>query len=336
MPGDVSIIIPAYRCAATIGQVLSALLKQTVKPARIVVVNDNSPDHLNDVLEAYKSHIEVMVNPHNMGLAKSYNRGLRTIETAYAMTVHSDCVLEPDYIERLLAVLESDSSAGVATGQYLFPEVDQMSFTDRLYLALNFIPRDVDGTGVQPISFIEGKADVFRTSCLKAVGYFSEDFILTAEDQDLSIRFRQHGWTLMQDTNARFVSAFGGTQDQVWKVIRKQRTYARGQAMILWKHGRNAYQTSTTNRNRRARHRLFQLLCAAVECVLLVGGFFCPIVWGILLAICLLRFGWYAHACFWVGWRDILLVAALGVWSDVWYTVGFLEGLLKYGIRKKA
>lgn len=325
----VGVVIPAFRCAQTIGQVLNALLAQTVRPRQIVVVNDSSPDRLAEVLSAYGDSIEVVTNPTNCGLAKSYNIGLRRLQTDYAMTLHSDCVLEPDYVRNLLGILEGDLAIAVAMGEYRFPDVERMAFTDRLFLALNLIPRKQDVTGTRRVSFIEGKADVFRTSCLKEVGFFDERFILTAEDQDLSARLRAHGWHLVQDTCSHFTSAFGGTQDTVRKVMRKQRTYARGQAFIAVKYGRKAYESTTSNRNLRAWHRFSQLLFAGVGLALLAGWPWSPVfawAWG---GWVVMRYAIYLALCAWVGWRAIWGVALLGLWSDVWYAVGFAEGLLK-------
>ena len=41
---DVSVVIPAYRAAATIGRALASVANQTVKPREVIVVVDGSPD----------------------------------------------------------------------------------------------------------------------------------------------------------------------------------------------------------------------------------------------------------------------------------------------------
>lgn len=325
---SVAVVIPAYHCAGTIGQVLDALLNQSVRPGQIVVVNDRSPDHLADMLAGYGERIEIVNNPANLGLAKSYNAGLGRVDADYVMTLHSDCVLAPDYIRNLLRILEQDESVAVATGQYLFPGIADMSFTDRLYLALNLIPWAPEETAgkVQQVSFIEGKADLFRSSCLRAVGFFDEHFVLTSEDQDLSVRLRQRGWRLVQDPASHFASAFGGTQDTVRKVIRKQRTYARGQAFIVLKYGRQAYESTTANRNRRARHRFAQLASTGVGTALLLGAWWWPGLAGAWAGWVAVRYFSYLALCSWVGRRARWAAAAMGLWSDVWYAVGFAEG----------
>lgn len=328
---SVAVVIPAFLCAESIGQVLDALFNQSVPPQQIVVVNDASPDRLADVLASYSDRITVITNATNMGLAKSYNVGLRQVTADYAMTLHSDCILAPDYIRNMVQILESDIAIAVATGQYRFPNIDRMSFADRLYLALNLLPRQAEDDAGPPrrIPFIEGKADLFRMAYLREVNFFDERFVLTSEDQDMSARLRLNGWSLIQDPASGFTSAFGGTQNSVAKVIRKQRTYARGQAFITLKYGIKSVSASTANRNARAIHRVLQLLFTLAG-GLLVGVICWNPTW-IMAGIGLLAFRYllYLGICAWLGWSQMWGGATLGVWSDVWYSVGFAEGVLK-------
>ena len=51
----VSVIIPAYNNAATIGTALDAMLAQTYQPLEIIVVDDMSDDGMADVVEQYRA-----------------------------------------------------------------------------------------------------------------------------------------------------------------------------------------------------------------------------------------------------------------------------------------
>lgn len=326
-----TVVIPAFRCAQTLSQVLDSLLVQSAPPHRIIVVNDQSPDHLDEVLSPYHDKIEVITNPENYGLAKSYNQGLRLVDTEYVMTLHSDCILEKDYIRKLIQVLERDESIAVATGQYRFPDVRKMGFTDRLYLALNLIPyKDNESDDeLRAVSFIEGKADVFRTEYLRELNYFNESYILTGEDQDLSARIRKHGWKIAQLLSCRFKSAFGGTQDSVKKVINKQRTYARGQALIALRHGYRTFGKTTQNRNVRSVHRALQLLSTALLLALVPIALFLPAGIWILISLILVRYISYLFICSGFGPMNTLIISAFGFPADLYYTWGFAEGMIK-------
>jgi len=344
----VGVVIPGYGCAGTIEAVLDGLERQTCAIEKVVVVDDASPDGLGTLLESLKGRygfpLEVVHHERNLRLAKSYNDGLRLVGSKYAMTLHSDCVLEPAYIERLVGLLESEEGAGlaVATGQYIFPEIDRMGAVDRLYLALNLIPReplDVPGGGWVELSFCEGKADVFRRELLEAEGGFDERFSLTSEDQDLCAKLRKKGYKIGMLSTCRFSSVFGGTQDSVAKVIRKQRTYARGQAMILLRHGRAAVQSSTKNRNSRAWFRMAQvataglwaamLAAAAVLAILRASSTAWLVLAGCAAGLAAARWLSYLWICRWMKAGEAARASFLGLWADVWYAVGLVEGLWK-------
>lgn len=343
----VTVVIPAFRCAATLPPVLAALLAQSAPPERILVVDDASPDDLPSALAPYASRIEILRHPTNLGLARSYNDGLRAVTTPFAMTLHSDCVLEPRYLESLWDALHNHPEWGAATGQYIFPDVLRMSSTDRLYLALNLIPRDpLYAPGEEAtLSFLEGKADLFRTDYLRQVGFFDESFVLTSEDQDLSAKFRARGWAIGVVGAARFRSAFGGTQDSVAKVLRKQRTYARGQSLVFLRHRRNMVNVSNSNRNARAFHRLSQLACSALLLALLLSSVISALAnfrhLAVLLAlvaalVLVIRYASYLIICRWLPCRELPRAAALGCLSDFCYAAGAAEGFFKGAILGRA
>lgn len=343
----VTVVIPAYRCATTLPQVLDALLAQSMPPERVIVVDDASPDDLEQRLVPYAGRIEIIRHPSNCGLAHSYNDGFRLVSTPFVMTLHSDCVLEPGYLGFLWKALRDHPDWAVATGQYVFPDIDGMSSTDRLYLALNLIPRTpIYAAGeTDTVSFIEGKADLFRTDCLRKTGFFDESYVLTSEDQDISAKFRANGWKLGVVGAAHFRSAFGGTQDSVRKVLRKQRTYARGQALLVLRHGSHIFAVSNANRNARAFHRLVQLVMAMLGFSLLASVLvaascrafpLAALLGGVLAIVLLFRWISYLWICRWLPFRERPSAAALGCFADACYALGAIEGVCKGAFRGKA
>ncbi len=327
----VSIVIPAYGCAHTIGAVLDAVLGQTVQPLEIIVVNDRSPDGLDEAVHGYLNRIVYLKNEQNLGLARTCNRGLREARAPYVMTLHSDCILDRDYVEKLLAHLEGDPSIGAATGQYLFPPPAALGLSDRLFALLNLLPVETQRLSreVETISFIEGKADLFRTEDLRKLGYFAGNLTLTAEDQDLSARLRRAGFRLIQDARCRFSVLFTGTSDSLWKILRKQRTYARGQAYVALRYGREILHSSTENRNQRAWHRAGQLAFVAGLAASGLAAFLFPAVRGLPAAWILLRILSYPQLPSPFRWPDRWLARLLGPVADILYFTGAVEGALK-------
>lgn len=327
----VSVVIPAYGCANTIPHVLEALFQQTVQPLQIIVVNDCSPDEMDAAIAPFLGRIDYVKNERNLGLARTCNVGLRRATAPFVMTLHSDCLLDPDYIERMLVHLDSDPAIAVATGQYLFENYNALGLSDRLFSALNLLPLETDrsDTGVYMLSFIEGKADVFRRDVIAKYDFFTENLSLTAEDQDLSAKIRRDGYRIIQDCRARFRVMFTGTSDSIKKVLRKQRTYARGQAYVVIKYGLGVFADTTPNRKLRARHRLGQLVFAAGLFITLAFAIIKPgLIWLPLLWI-LARVIRYTILAKRQSAQDTLAVATLGPLADIIYLFGAIEGTVK-------
>lgn len=328
---QVSVVIPAYGCARTIARVLEHLFAQTVQPLQIIVVNDRSPDDLDAAVAPYLDRIEYVRNERNLGLARTCNVGLRRTTAPFVMTLHSDCLLDPDYIERMLGHLQADPTLAVATGQYLFDDYRALGLSDRLFAALNLLPIETDrsDTGVYPLGFIEGKADVFRRDVIARYNFFTENLSLTAEDQDLSAKIRRDGFRIVQDCRARFRVMFTGTSDSIRKVLRKQRTYGRGQAYVILRYGLGVLADSTPNRKYRAWHRLGQLVFAGVFIAAALGAaahalpWQAPAVWLALRVVFYLAVG-LKHSP-----RDAWLLALIGPVADLCYLAGAIEGAVK-------
>ena len=105
---QITIIIPCYNAADTIGKAIDSALAQTV-PVRIIVIDDCSTDDSFEVLTrmaAKHPQLTVHRQPVNGGPGPARNAGLRLAETAWVAGLDSDDFLLPDRMKRLLAHAE--------------------------------------------------------------------------------------------------------------------------------------------------------------------------------------------------------------------------------------
>ncbi len=326
----VSVVIPSYACANSISAVLDGLLRQTYPSLEILIVNDDSPDDLEQKLIPYRDKIRYLKNPQNLGLSKTYNRGLHEAKGEFALTLHSDCVLEPEYIERLMRHMQEEPNLGAATGRCRYINFEEMGFSEQLFTVLNRLSVQWhDSNEVEEISFIEGKADLFRLEVLKRYGYFNEKLKITSEDQDLSAKMRLDNYRIIQDNSCVYVVCYNQTQDSILKVLRKQRTYACGQAYVLVTYGIHAIRGTTAARNWRALHRLAQLFISGAVILFVFLSLLNPLFVIVALAVLLTRFiDYFIHNSPLTGWKRIA-ASAIGLVTDFFYTVGMIEGTFK-------
>ena len=110
----VTVIVPAYNEEDGIRDTLDALMRQTDRPERIIVVDDCSQDNTGMVAREYG--VEVLRPPHNLGSkAKAQNYALPYCATDLVLPVDADTILGEDYVERIKLPFE-DPRVVIAAG----------------------------------------------------------------------------------------------------------------------------------------------------------------------------------------------------------------------------
>lgn len=111
---SVTVIVPAFNEESGIGDTLDSILRQSVGPDRVIVVDDCSTDRTGEVARNYGA--EVLRPPRNLGSkARAQNYALPHCGSDLVLPVDADTVLADDYIERI-AVPFSDPGVVVAAG----------------------------------------------------------------------------------------------------------------------------------------------------------------------------------------------------------------------------
>ena len=116
----ISVVMPAYNCAKSIAGAVDSALMQNV-PLEVIVINDCSPDNLDEVMARYaeNSAVRYIKNEHNMGAAKSRNRGVQLAEGRYIAFLDSDDIWREGKLSRQMALLESTGAVLCCTAREL-------------------------------------------------------------------------------------------------------------------------------------------------------------------------------------------------------------------------
>lgn len=116
----ISIIIPTYQHAATIGACLDAALAQTRKPDEIIVVDDGSTDDTQAVLAPYRDRGVTVITQANAGSNPARNAGFAASMGELVMFCDADAVMTPDALEKLSAALDAHPEASFAYSSFRF------------------------------------------------------------------------------------------------------------------------------------------------------------------------------------------------------------------------
>jgi biofilm PGA synthesis N-glycosyltransferase PgaC len=187
---DLTILVPAFNEAASIGDTLRSIMEQTVRVAEIIVIDDCSTDGTAEIARALGA--VVLTPPTNTGSkAGAQNYGLSHVRTRYTMAIDADTALAPDAVERLLTAFDDQTLAaacGFVVPRYVRTIWERGRYIEYLF-AFTFY-KQVQDYYSKPL-IASGCFSAYRTNVLRAHGGWGTRTL--AEDMDLTWSFYQSG-----------------------------------------------------------------------------------------------------------------------------------------------
>ena len=116
----VSVIIPAYSCENYISLAIDSALNQGVE-LEIIVINDCSPDGVDDVMSRYADEPSVIYlkNEVNLGAAETRNKGVRLARGEYIAFLDADDYWEADKLKIQLELMKRSGTVLCSTAREL-------------------------------------------------------------------------------------------------------------------------------------------------------------------------------------------------------------------------
>ena len=101
MEASVSVIIPCYRCSDTVRRAVDSVVKQTLQPSEIILIDDGSEDNTLAVLyelqhEYGKNWLKVIALESNYGPSVARNTGWELASQDYIAFLDADDIWHPD------------------------------------------------------------------------------------------------------------------------------------------------------------------------------------------------------------------------------------------------
>lgn len=117
MSNQITIVIPAYNRAHTLPRTLLSVEKQTVAPARVVLVDNASTDGTFSLMSDWASRqtgFEVLLlREEKAGACAARNCGLREVETEFVMFFDSDDEMLPSHVEDFSKAIARNPGADI-------------------------------------------------------------------------------------------------------------------------------------------------------------------------------------------------------------------------------
>jgi len=111
----VSVCMPIYNGASFIRDAIRSVLNQTVTPQEIIISDSGSSDGSENIVrqEALRSQAKVTILPiKTPGMVANWNSTIRAASGKYIKFLFQDDLLQPDCLEQMVAIAESDERIG--------------------------------------------------------------------------------------------------------------------------------------------------------------------------------------------------------------------------------
>lgn len=112
-PVSVAAIIPAWNSAGYIAGAVDSVLRQTVPPAEVFVVDDGSTDATPDILKSFGDRITVIRHAANRGLPAARNSGIAAARSDLLAFLDADDEWLPEMIARQVAEFAAHPGLGL-------------------------------------------------------------------------------------------------------------------------------------------------------------------------------------------------------------------------------
>lgn len=186
--GKVSVIIPTYNRADTIERAVRSVLAQTYTNLEVIVVDDGSSDHTEDVVKRIEDErVRFYRLPSNGGVGHARNEGVKLAGTELIAFHDSDDVWRPEKLEKQMAYWEKYPEFGMIYCPYLFHRLDGSEMK---------IPDPAKSEKLEGDIFysllvrnsIGAPTVLMRKKCFVACGGFDES-LKCLEDWEFALRF---------------------------------------------------------------------------------------------------------------------------------------------------
>lgn len=242
-----AIVIVNWNTVDLVSKCLESIKKNLpVGTHEVYVVDNASSDNSVEIIKKNFNWVKLIANDKNLGFAKANNQVLKKIKTEFAFILNPDTLIKKNSIKPLQDFLKNNPQTAMCGpallnkdgsiqhfGMYRKkPSLLQtlLFYTDlyRISIKVKFLTQkfwesDVEKKEITEVDQIPGAAMMVRTTALKKVGFFDEDYPFWFEDVDLCNKLTKSGFKLCYVPEAEITHLVGGATDR-WRDRAKKET----------------------------------------------------------------------------------------------------------------
>ena len=197
-PEPVSIVMPCYNEADSIGKAIESLLSLNYPKnmLEIIIVDDKSTDNSAEIIKQYTrkyNNVRLIINKHNSGgAAEPTNIGVKAAKYPYIAVADADSTPDKDALIKMIGFLQKDPKVGAVTCSILVKNPSR--FMEKLqaieYALIGFTRKLLDA--IDSVYVTPGPFALYRKKTLIQVGLFDTKNI--TQDIEVTWRLLSHGY----------------------------------------------------------------------------------------------------------------------------------------------
>lgn len=204
----VSVVIPVYNKAETIGPMLEAVYNSAYPNFEVVVVNDCSTDNCMEVLKGFTGTYphRLVALKENMGVSVARNIGAQKAAGEIILFIDADCIIMPDTMARCVERLGAGGDC--VGGAYTKDAWDKDFFSNFQSLYIHYVETKNEHPDYIATHCMAIRRDLFR----EFGGFVENSFIghqASVEDVEFSHRLTRAGRRLLRPADILVRHMFG-------------------------------------------------------------------------------------------------------------------------------
>lgn len=234
MEQKVSVVIIAKNEEASIARCIKSIKKQSYKNKEIIVVDDGSTDKTGEI--ARKTGAKVVRNKKNLGIARSFNVGIKASKGDVIITFHADAeMIGEDWIKNIVETLGQEG-VGAVTGSRVPKFLKKPNPVEKvhLYFGGGYIPSAP--TETSEINWLPTRCDAFKKKALKDAGYFNPKLRVSGDCIDISTKLKNKGYKLLIEPKCKTRINLSAQQNTLKKILKKRIDFGKVTPYLLLKH----------------------------------------------------------------------------------------------------
>ena len=114
----IGVIVTVYNLEKFVEQAIDSVLRQSVKPSKLVIVNDASKDRSLEIISRYSDSAFIINNEHNQGVLPSIISAIKLLNTDLIAFLDGDDVWKTNKLEEVIKSFSQDNDAMLVTHSY--------------------------------------------------------------------------------------------------------------------------------------------------------------------------------------------------------------------------